>query len=432
MALQNTLKTTKSFPSDKTPFDPTEVDISKMDTSDLMGYQNKLLQEELKATKELGEKEVAYETAKAKQMQPVIQAEVAAKRAAETGYETEANKMQDLEFKPTQESLMSMAGIASLTAMVGLMLGKTGGFSGQSAIDSMTGMLKGYQQGKADIFKQEQAKFEKDVQAQKANLEKLKNKLEIAMKKAATDREGAEADVAVLLAEQYGADYLKAKYNKEGLQGLIKGVQQAITASQKRDELMQKVGIKAGKLKDKDQAAFNIRNTLIPSLEEGIKTLDRLEKDGQWTLMTSLLAIDSRAAELAFRKDPEALNLIRTFAKFRSKEFETAGKALTTREDLILKPLYQATFRTYEGTRNAMQEGLDEMKTEQSNLVNQYPQLTKSQVTVSGAPETSEILKSDTKDQTYKTRDDVKTAVENGLITREQGLKILRDQFKMK
>ena len=299
MALQNALKTTKSLPSDSTPFDPAEVNISKMGTSDLIGYERKLLQKELEATKNLGEKEAAYETAKAEKMQPVIQAEVAAKNAAQTGYETEANKIENLEFKPSQETYMSMAGIASLTAMVGLILGKTGGFSGQSAIDSMTGMLKGYQQGKADIFKQEQAKYEKDTQAQKANIEKLKNKLEIALKKAATDREGAEADVAVLLAQQYGSDYLKAKYNREGIQGVIKGVQQAITASQKRDELAQKAKIAGGKALGKD---------ILPEIQgvRGINSLMRQLDDPEVKAgLTAKLAPFKEKVSSIFKNDKE-------------------------------------------------------------------------------------------------------------------------------
>ena len=107
----------------------------------------------------------------------------------------------------------------------------------------------------------------------------------------------------------------------------------------------------------------------------GFINIDRINKQGRWTEMTVALGIDPRVAEMQFRNDPEALNLIRTFALFRSKEFETAGKALTKIENKILAPLYQSEFRVYEGIRNAMSSGLEELKRQQGFLENQYPSL---------------------------------------------------------
>lgn len=116
-----------------------------------------------------------------------------------------------------------------------------------------------------------------------------------------------------------------------------------------------------------------LRNNLIPKLESAVPVLDRINKEGKWPTMTALLAVDPRAAEAAFSKDPEALNLILTFAYFRSKEFETAGKALTKKEDQILAPIVRADLRTYEGVRNAMVQGLSTLRQEQQGLEASYP-----------------------------------------------------------
>jgi hypothetical protein len=118
-----------------------------------------------------------------------------------------------------------------------------------------------------------------------------------------------------------------------------------------------------------------LRENLIPELEEGIDILDRLNREGKWEKMTAALALDTRAAELAFKDDPEALKLIRTFAFFRSKEFETGGKALTRIEDRILAPLYRSDLRVYEAVRNAMVQGVTEMSREKARLEDQFPQL---------------------------------------------------------
>jgi hypothetical protein len=117
------------------------------------------------------------------------------------------------------------------------------------------------------------------------------------------------------------------------------------------------------------------RNILIPALERALPVLDRLNKSGEWTTMTTMLGLPkgTQLAEFAFKDDPEAIELIRTFAKFRAGEFETAGKALTKMENQILAPLFQADFRSYEGIRNAVSQGKDTLKKEQKSLEAGYP-----------------------------------------------------------
>jgi hypothetical protein len=131
--------------------------------------------------------------------------------------------------------------------------------------------------------------------------------------------------------------------------------------------------------------ANRLRSTLIPKIEKALPVLDRLSKEpstnpmfstfggSKWTELTSLLAADPRAAEFRFKDDPEAVNLILTLAYFRSKEFETAGKALTRKEDQILAPIVRGDLRTYEGLRNAMVEGAKTLKQEQVSLERSYP-----------------------------------------------------------
>jgi len=131
---------------------------------------------------------------------------------------------------------------------------------------------------------------------------------------------------------------------------------------------------KGGKAPAKEIVNQNqLRNTLIPKLEEVLPIMERLDKEGKWNTLTTLLALDPRAAELEFKNDEQALKAIRTFAYFRSKEFETAGKALTRKEDAILSPIYRSDFRVYQGARGAIQDGLKTMKQEQAGLEGMYP-----------------------------------------------------------
>ena len=120
--------------------------------------------------------------------------------------------------------------------------------------------------------------------------------------------------------------------------------------------------------------ANRLRSTLIPKIESALPVIDRLAKEksnlgvSKWAELTTLLAADPRAAEFRFKDDPEAINLILTLAYFRSKEFETAGKALTRKEDQILAPIVRGDLRVYEGIRNALVEGTKTLKQEQMTI----------------------------------------------------------------
>jgi hypothetical protein len=116
-----------------------------------------------------------------------------------------------------------------------------------------------------------------------------------------------------------------------------------------------------------------LRNKIIPKLQSAIPIIDRLNQEKKWNTLTSLLAIDPRVAEAEFKNDEEALSLIRTLAYFRSVEFETAGKALTRKEDQILAPIVRSDLRVYEGTRGALLDGLKTMQQEQIGLEAMYP-----------------------------------------------------------
>jgi hypothetical protein len=123
------------------------------------------------------------------------------------------------------------------------------------------------------------------------------------------------------------------------------------------------------------QQAVQLRNILIPELEKVLPVLERINKQGDWPRFTALIGVEPRAAEFSFRNDPEAQKAIRTLSRFRSAEFETAGKALTKVENRILAPLYQAGFRDYNALKGAVEDGLEAMSTQKLAYERQYPQL---------------------------------------------------------
>lgn len=373
-----------------------------------------------KAQSEFGafEGEMAADTAsreakKARREQEAFGAYEQAVRAPELRAErTAAEEAAAKPFVPTQDNMQDMAAMFSLIGVLGFAIGAGGKSNAMQAMSAMNGMMQGYQEGRQDRYLREKDLFESNTRAIKTKIDSLNNRMTDIAKLAAVDMEKANMEADMLFAEE-GADFLKKYKDKVGLVNTIKMLQEQVKGGEKMYEFIEKeksraaekeaqrqfqrgmqedrqqaardlrtltAGLKGDgrgsqKLTKEERSAHRLRENLIPELEEGIQILDRLNAEGKWGKMTSLLALDTRAAEAAFKDDPEALKLVRTFAFFRSKEFETGGKALTRMEDKILAPLYRSDLRVYEAVRNAMQQGVIEMSREKDRLEEQFPSL---------------------------------------------------------
>jgi hypothetical protein len=320
----------------------------------------------------------------------------------------DVERQMEVPFTPSQENAMDLATLYSLIGVVGFAIGAGGKGNAMAAMSAMNGMAEGHRAGRMDLYAKEKDQFDTNMKQLKTRADTLGRELERITKLAAYDRQKAELEADALFAEQ-GANFMKEYTAKYGLPKSLELAKQNVQAAQKMFELqmkqeetarnkaedrafkMQLAGMQADvrrdiaamkggggrdqKLTKEERAAHRLRTNLIPELEEGIGILDRLNQEGKWNKMTALLGVDTRAAELAFRNDPEALKLIRTFAFFRSKEFETGGKALTRMEDKILAPLYRSDLRVYEAVRNAMNQGVIEMSREKDRLEEQFPSL---------------------------------------------------------
>lgn len=322
---------------------------------------------------------------------------------------SEVERAMETPFTPTKDNAMDLATLYSLIGVVGFAIGVGGKGNAQAAMSAMNGMAQGYQQGRMDLYAREKDLFDTNMKQLKTRADTLGKELERITKLASYDRQKAELEADALFAEQ-GANFMKEYTAKYGLPKSLELAKQNVDAADKMFQIVIKQeetarnkaedrafrlalaqiqiegrreaaavkaagGAAGGKLTEKDRSAHRLRENLIPELQDGVKILDRLNQEGQWNKMTTLLAADTRLAEAAFKNDPEALKLIRTFAFFRSKEFETGGKALTKMEDKILAPLYRSDLRVYEAVRNAMMQGTLEMSREKARLEAQFPSL---------------------------------------------------------
>jgi hypothetical protein len=188
-----------------------------------------------------------------------------------------------VDFKPTQETFIGMSSLAGLIAFIGTASGKYGASSGRGAIDAMTGMMKGYQTGRQDVFRREQIQFEKEMASLKATQDRLYKELEIADKTALIDSAKASADRAVAVAAS-GSDFLKASYNTKGARGVKEDLFKFMDAQQKADTMAQNLGIAREKMAQaRDLAAAKASNqgVLKPSAKaaEGYVAQNILSND---------------------------------------------------------------------------------------------------------------------------------------------------------
>jgi hypothetical protein len=345
-------------------------------------------EQETAAIKEVG----AAEARKVKE-EPMIKAKLA---EAQSGYvkEQQTKQQQDVadaeqsmaNFKVSADSIGGFATLGSLIGALGMLAGKTGGKqSALGAIQSMTGMMQGYSKGRADEFKRSQIEFDKQFKIMQSKIEKADKQFQQALALMPYNTVEAQKVADSAIAE-LNSDVVTAKYKQQGLVPTKELLGQAFKASEDAANRANQLAI-AQMRTPKDAAgirkqlpkevvqANDLRTTLIPKLKESLPVIDRLQREGKWEEFTASLGLEPRLAELNFKDDPEALNLIRTAALFRSKEFETGGKNLTKNEDRILSPLYQPGFRTYEGYRNAVEQGAIEMEQTQRKQESAYPAL---------------------------------------------------------
>ena len=152
--------------------------------------ESKILAQSEQAASEFGEKAKALEKISAED---------------KTHYEDVKKDIKPIpEFKPSKENMMDLGGIFSMIGTMGVALGGSGKLSGLNAMNAMGGMLKGYQQGRKDLFAKEQATFEKELQTIKASNDALLKDLEQYQKLRSTDKEAALTKAAEISAKNPG------------------------------------------------------------------------------------------------------------------------------------------------------------------------------------------------------------------------------------
>lgn len=314
-------------------------------TKDIMGLRSEA------AGQELGALEAEREAAIQKPIEEArIKGEYMQKEAEQYKglYDTYQQKLQKTEipdFKPTQENLMSLSAMAGLIAVVGNVLGKTGGMSGLSAINSMTGMMKGYQQGRKDLYDREKAQFDKDMAKLKAEQEKLMREFEMGYKKIPYNLAEAKADMETALAKS-GSDFLKATYNRQGATLTRQRIDEIGKDIKHSEDIATKIGIAQSKgaggiLKPSAKigegyVSLGILSSDLKGLSEDLKNTE-LQKQIRDYRIESFLTEEGKVLNqlLTQKLPPELQQFLNKVRDIRNNYYlDISGKAVTGNEAL--------------------------------------------------------------------------------------------------
>jgi len=413
-------------------------------SSDVFPEQAKLLQQKTLLERDIGTAQQAEKEYAAQAKYDIARQEREAAQGVEASLNAVRARFPYPEFHPTKDNIQSLSTVFGLIGVIGMAMGGAGKMSATASLNAMGGMMKGWQQGRADLWKKEKEEFDKNMSRVKAILDDAYKDADRAMKTLAYNRQEAEA-LAGQSAAKLGGQVLKQVLDKQGVEAYYNVLTNLKADKEKEEKLLFEKGkfaaeqeqrkrqfelqerrldlqeerariaaeTKTGKPPPEKITAQNqLRNNLIPKIEKALPIIDRLEKEGKWSDLSALLAIDPRLAEYQFRNDKGALDVILALAYFRSKEFETAGKALTRVEDKILSPLVRGDLRVYEGIKNAMEDGLQTLKNEQRAIESTYPAIKTFNQSLRG--DVSKPTASFTEDDMQNERGRAYTAIDNG------------------
>jgi len=144
-------------------------------------------------------------------------------------------------FNVTKDTEEGLTGLAALMTVGSLIVGSKGATSGVNAMNAMTGVLKGYQEGNQQRIDFETKKYEQSIRDWERNLQQTKDALSRYEKMAALDLNKATAEAAAYAASQ-GQDVIAAKIRSGTIGDAIKMVQnlQQQTATSKLNYVIDK------------------------------------------------------------------------------------------------------------------------------------------------------------------------------------------------
>lgn len=233
----------------------------------------------------LGERETAARIKKEKAM-PEIEAAFKAEegRLVKEARTREQDVMAEAEqamsnFTVSKETLGGMATLASVIGVLGSLAGNTGGRqAGLGAIKSMTGMMAGYQKGRADEFRRDQIEFDKQYKIMQGKLDRASKEFDRAIAMMPYNMAEAQKIKNTALAE-LNSDIISAVDAKQGITRANSILKQAVDVASKNADRANQLNIATLKATGKPLKGKDLTDVIgLDSLSVGLKKLEQTFK----------------------------------------------------------------------------------------------------------------------------------------------------------
>ena len=241
-------------------------------------------------------------------------------------YQEAIDQKSKAAFIPDQENPQRLATVLAITNLLGIAIGGKGKNSAQTALAAQNGMLEGYQQGRADIIKQQKDIFDTNQKQLDKTIENLHRGFQDALALAPTDRKAAE-EKAMSTINKENADFLRELYNKTGLVGASKTIAELLKQAESRQKLMQQEEMKM--IKTPHELEIERHEREMES--QGRRGLDIKEKSSNAKLLKTTDDVQadliSRGVNISSPKDrAEVAKVVASMAELNSLRNDVINK----------------------------------------------------------------------------------------------------------
>jgi len=180
-----------------------------------------LRQQELQEKQRLSEGEQKIAELKAKGQADITRQEAERAKGIYRSVEDYREKNPAPELTPTKDNIQSLSTLFGLIGVIGMAMGGAGKMSATASLNAMGGMMKGWQQGRADLWKKEVQEFDKNMLSWKAKLDDAIKKAEAAYKILPYNRAEAESQLNEVITSM-GSSLLKESNRVKGFEPTFK------------------------------------------------------------------------------------------------------------------------------------------------------------------------------------------------------------------
>lgn len=179
-------------------------------------------------------------------------------------------------FTVSKDTLGGMATLASIIGVLGSLAGNTGGKqAGLGAIKSMTGMMAGYQKGRADEFRRDQIEFDKQYKILQSKLDRASKEFDRAISMMPYNMAEAQKVKNTALAE-LNSEIITAVDAKQGITRANAILKQAVDVASKAADRANQLNIATLKATGKPLKGKDLNDVVgLDSMAVGLRKLQQ-------------------------------------------------------------------------------------------------------------------------------------------------------------